>query len=268
MQRGSHPRKRVTTRSCTSRPDIAATKFCDRIMLAYILTSYSGMQEVSEYMRWIPELQVANTLTSLYFLVPFGVAYLNRTDDPWFSANTPSNTLLPMYLPDEPATVMGCTSTRTFCNPKVPGPEGCLNFYDGGDNGEEAFRRIFPDLEDRMFLRPLNVVLQSFGSGTMSSFYAAKSVPTLLARQTLYPLFAELNTYTGVQTKPLPSNQWQKEVEYVAQASLSSMQHFVIDYARGSWLGGGSACEQSGEPCQRTCHSQVCQQTTTHKYLC
>lgn len=214
-------------------------------------------------MRWIPELQVADTQTSLYFLVPFGVAYMNKTDDPWFSANTPANTKLTLFLPDEPAGVMACTSKRTFCNPLVPGPEGCLDLYDGKD-GEVEFRRIFPNLEDRLFLRPLNVVLQSWGAGGMRSFYAAKSVPTLLARQTLYPLFPP-NINTGIQTKPLPSNQWQNEVEYVIQASLASMQQFVVDYARGSWLGGGDACSQPGEFCQRTCHSQVFEGPIIHE---
>lgn len=217
-------------------------------------------------MRWVSEILVDHAQTTLYFLVPFGIAYMNQTDDPWFSANTPSGTLMPLYVPDEPAAVMGCTSTRTFCNPKIPGPEGCLNLYDSGD-GEAEFRQIFPDLEDRLFLRPLNVVLQAFGSGRIRDLYAAKSVPTLLARQTLLPLFPP-NRNTGIQTKALPSDQWQKELEYVAQASLASMQHFVVDYTRGSWLGGGSPCEQPGEPCRRTCHSQVRSQVIVQEFVC
>jgi hypothetical protein len=187
--------------------------------------------------------------------VPSGIAYLNKTDDPWFSAATPINmTGLPLYAPDSPATVLGCVSKRTFCNPKIPGPEGCLDLF---VSGEDAFRRVFPDAEDRIVLRPLSIVLQQYGAGGMQTFFMANSVPTLLARQTLYPL-APLNVYTGIQTKTLPSNQWQKEVEYVAQASLASMQHFLVDFARGSWFGSNGLCDK--EPCRRTCHSQVCRQ--------
>jgi hypothetical protein len=213
------------------------------------------LNEASIELRWIPKLQGPDTLTTLYFLVPSGIAYLNKTDDPWFSAATPINmTGLPLYAPDSPATVLGCVSKRTFCNPKIPGPEGCLDLF---VSGEDAFRRVFPDAEDRIVLRPLSIVLQQYGAGGMQTFFMANSVPTLLARQTLYPL-APLNVYTGIQTKTLPSNQWQKEVEYVAQASLASMQHFLVDFARGSWFGSNGLCDK--EPCRRTCHSQVCRQ--------
>ncbi|KAJ4410406.1 hypothetical protein N0V91_001892 [Didymella pomorum] len=53
------------------------------------------LQERFETMRWVPELLIDHAQTTLYFLVPFGIAYMNQTDDPWFSANTPSGTLMP-----------------------------------------------------------------------------------------------------------------------------------------------------------------------------
>ncbi|KAF2629796.1 hypothetical protein BU25DRAFT_274351 [Macroventuria anomochaeta] len=199
---------------------------------------------------FIPQLQVATARTSLYFLVPSGVAYMNRTDDPWFSATTTSDRAGTWYIPDEPAAVLGCVSERTFCNPELPAPEGCLDLY---VSGEASFRRVFPNPQDRMSLRPLSIVLQTYGAGGMQSFFTARSVPTLLARQTLFPYNPRYN-YTAIQTKVLPSNQWQKEMEYVGQATLAAMQHSIVDYARGSWLGGGTLCE--GEPCRRTCYSQ------------
>ncbi len=199
----------------------------------------------------------------LYFMVPSGVAYLNRTDDPWFSATKEySMRISPHeivgYVPDEPATVVGCVQERRFCNPKLPASEGCLDLYSAGQND---FNRIFPDPNDRMSLRPLSIVLQQYGAGGMHGLFAAKSVPTLLARETLL-LVDQTKKYTAFQTKPLPSNQWQKEFEYVNQATLSAMQHSIVDYARGVWLGGMDLCKD--EPCRRTCYSQVRQPTSTH----
>lgn len=161
---------------------------------------------------------------------------------------------MPLYVPDSPAAVLSCVSKRMFCNPKIPGSKGYLGLF---ASGEDAFRRVFTDPEDPMILRPLSIVLQQYGAGGMQTFMA-KNVPTLLARQTLHPLNPR-NAYTAIQTKVLPSNQWQKEVEYVAQVPLASMQHFIVDFTRGSsWFGFNGLCDE--EPCRRTCHSQACKQ--------
>jgi hypothetical protein len=202
---------------------------------------------------FIPQLLVGTASTTLYFLVPSRVAYMNRTDDPWFSATTTSQRAGGYYIPDEPAAVLGCISERTFCNSELPASEGCLNLF---VSGESEFRRIFPDPKHRRFLRPLSVVLQQYGAGGMYTFFTAKSVPNLLARQTLQP-YSPRNIYTALQTKVLPSNQWQKEMEYIGQATLAAMQHFLVEFARGIWLGSQNyLCDE--EPCRRTCHSQVC----------
>ncbi|KAJ4320783.1 hypothetical protein N0V94_003195 [Neodidymelliopsis sp. IMI 364377] len=177
--------------------------------------------------------------------------YLNRTEDPWFAATTPATgELKGWYLPNEPATVLGCTSERIYCNPNQQNASGCLNLW---ESGEDDFQKAWPDPEDRLALRPLSVILQQFGAAGLKSYFDAKSVSSLLARQTLYPLDFWNTNYTTVQTKALPSDQWQKELEYVGQATLSAIQHFIVDYARGVWL-GGPLCEE--EPCRRTCYSQ------------
>jgi hypothetical protein len=120
---------------------------------------------------------------------------------------------------------------------------------------EEEFVRAFPDAQDRMALRPLSIRLMQYSAGGIHSLYISKSVPSLLAQKTLANA-SPLQPYQAVQTKPLPSDQWQKEIEYVSQATLAAIQHSLVDYARGSWLGGEGFCEN--EPCRRTCHSQVC----------
>lgn len=92
----------------------------------------------------------------------------------------------------------------------------------------------------------------------MYAFHMGKSVPSLLARQTLWPV-SPLSPFQAIQTEPLPSNQWQKEMEYTNQAVLAAMQHSVVDYARGFWQDAG-ACDK--EPCRRICHSQVCRRNS------
>lgn len=182
-----------------------------------------------------------------------GIVYLNHTDDPWFSATTAANfgESLSYYTPDEPATVVGCASERKFCNPRLPASEGCLDLY---ASGEKEFARIFPDAGEREILRPLSQRLLQYGASGMYAFHMGKSVPSLLARQTL-DLLSPTYPYQAVQTKPLPSNHWQKEMEFTNQATLAAMQHSLVDYARGSWLGDTGMCGK--EPCRRLCYSQV-----------
>ena len=199
---------------------------------------------------FIPELQLQQLRVVLYFLVPSGVAYVNSTNDPWFSATT--GTGLGRYRPDEPATVLGCASSLKFCNPKLPAAEGCIELW---STGEKEFVRMFPDAQDRLALRPLFIRLTQYSASGIHSLYMSKGVPNLLARETLEVL-SPRRPYQAVQTKPFPSDQWQKEIEYVSQATLAAMQHSLVDYARGSWLGGVGFC--GNEPCRRTCHSQVC----------
>lgn len=207
---------------------------------------------------YIPQLAPpgAKTSTTLFFLISSNIIYLNQTDDPWFSATTKMSlpeSSMEFFLPDEPATVLGCVSDRIFCNPMLPASTGCINLF---ASSEEDFRRAWPDPKDRLALRSLSIMIQQLGAAGLAPYFQAKSVPTLLSRQTLYPNVITESGFTTVQTKLLPSNQWQKEIEYIGQATLAALQHFIVDYARGVWLGGGLSCDE--EPCRRSCYSQVC----------
>jgi hypothetical protein len=218
----------------------------------------SPQRELPDLYPFIPELQLQHGRVFLYFLVPSGVGYLNSTNDPWFSATTEASFgtgthgSLSGYIPDEPATVLGCAASRKICNPKLPAAEGCIELW---STGEKEFVRMFPDAQDRLALRPLFIRLTQYSASGIHSLYMSKGVPNLLARETLEVL-SPRRPYQAVQTKPFPSDQWQKEIEYVSQATLAAMQHSLVDYARGSWLGGVGFC--GNEPCRRTCHSQVC----------
>ncbi|KZM18820.1 uncharacterized protein EKO05_0006517 [Ascochyta rabiei] len=214
------------------------------------------VQQLSKSTPYIPQLAApgAKTLTTLFFLVSSSIMYLNQTQDPWFSATTKlsyPNSTVEWYIPDEPATVLGCVSDRIYCNPRVPSSIGCINLF---TSTEDDFRRAWPDARDRLALRPLSVSIQQAGAAGLSPYFQAKSVPTLLSRQTLLPISGSFSRFTTVQTKALPPTQWQKEIEYLGQTTLAAMQHFIVDYARGAWLGGGSSCDK--EPCRRSCYSQ------------
>lgn len=221
------------------------------LAVEHLLTLHvSDLNMYADGPPFLDSLRVVGTRTTLFFLVQSHVAYINKTDDLWFSA-TKTIPNFQWYISDEPATVLAYTEKRTSCNSKLPASEGCRELF---SSSEAEFKEAWPDPQDRMSLRPISVVLQQYGAGGMQAYFQAKSVPSLLSRQTLFP-WQGSSDYTTIQTKALPSNQWQKEMEYIGQATFAAMQHFLVDYARGSWFGGQGLCES--EPCRRTCYSQV-----------
>lgn len=200
-----------------------------------------------------PKIIVKNAQTTLLFLVSSGLAYENSTDDPWFSAHrfaTGNKTLgfATYYLADEPATVLGCTSSRLFCNPAFADGTDCLSTLGDWTNEQllANFTRIWPDANDQASLLPLSLILHQFDAQDIGALYKARGVSNLLARNTITE---------GKQRKPLPVNQWHLEMEYVSQAMLAAMQHYMIDYARGFWA-QSILCDFM--PCRRLCRSQVC----------
>jgi hypothetical protein len=204
--------------------------------------------------RLHPKLVVPDTWTTLLFLVASGMVYVNKTDDPWFSAhrqvdysrtNLTEDSAGP-FLADEPATVLGCTSSRLFCNPNVSSDSGCMNALGASDlELLSNFTRIWPDANDQATLLPLALILHQFDAQDIGALYQARAVSNLLARFTIA---------ANAQRKALPVNQWQLEMEFVSQAMLAAMQHYMLDYARGFWA-LPILCEYA--PCRRLCKSQV-----------
>lgn len=81
-------------------------------------------------------------------------------------------------------------------------------------------------------------------------------MPNLLARKTLrLPPVTHQPSFAN-QTKTLSSDQWQDEMVYLSQSNFAAIQHSLVDYARGSWL-GGHLCD-GGKYWTRLCSSQVC----------
>lgn len=192
-------------------------------------------------------LSVSNSRTTLLFLLAPNVVYLNVTDDLWFSAHKPvpnnSTKSVPQFMADEPAAVIGCATSRLFCNPRLPATLGCWNAFSQDSLNE--LQRVWPDPLDQISLLPLTMIIHQLDAVDIGAIFRAKSVPTLLARTTLDD---------NLQRKHLLSKQWQLEMEYLSQAMLAAVQHYMVDYARGFWADPGF-CELIS--CQRLCHSQV-----------
>jgi hypothetical protein len=199
--------------------------------------------------RFIPQLSLPHSQTSLYFLEASTIGYMFRTEDPWFSAKSiclgGNGT---WCSADEPSAPVGCATTHLYCNPDLPEAAGCIDV--GRDTGKaSAIADAWPDPADQAVLRPLFEIINYQIEGGSFEFYRAKGMPNLLSRASLS---------VSNQMGTIPNDQWKKEFEYLYQANLASMQFIVVDFARGLSRGLAGFCGEKDSPeCRRLCYSQV-----------
>ncbi|KAH7134893.1 hypothetical protein B0J11DRAFT_147724 [Dendryphion nanum] len=175
----------------------------------------------------IPELNVSNSLLSFIFLEKSTIISLNKTNDPWFNASKPVKFTMfgdrEVFVPEEPVSVLGCSTTRSFCHPDTG---ACIDWH--ASDSEAQVKNTWPDEKDQAVLLPLFTVLSYADAGSLDYFYGNQGIPTLLARNTLLG---------AIQTAFIADNWWQHELEYLFQASLAATQRAVVAYARGeAWL--------------------------------
>ena len=191
----------------------------------------------------------SHDMVSLVFLDASEVLYFHKTEDPWFSATTPTideDDPDNAYTADESASVLGCATKRLVCNPNMPKSLGCIDTFAGSESINKSFNAAWPNVQDQHVILPIIHSINEPGQGVAEDFYSVTGVPTLLSRNTMM---------SNYQLAKLPSNRWQSELEHIYRAALAATQSSVVEYARGYWY-GSSAC-QAEFPCQRICHSQV-----------
>ncbi|KAF2691131.1 hypothetical protein K458DRAFT_438815 [Lentithecium fluviatile CBS 122367] len=110
----------------------------------------------------------------ILFLSSDGLWYRERTDDPWFAANqeVPASDELgfgngtKVFLPDEPAGVIGCSFTTWLCNLELPESQ------------------IWPDTNDRAAIVGFMSAITTFTTSP-DFVYRSPGLPSLLSRFTL-----------------------------------------------------------------------------------
>ncbi|KAF1925396.1 uncharacterized protein M421DRAFT_94681 [Didymella exigua CBS 183.55] len=220
--------------------------------VVYAVSQHENGSLYGEHIPWIEDFTVTNMATTMLFLVSTSINYVSKTDDPWFLANNTDAQGL-VYVSNDIVSVVGCTTRREYCNPKKEGPNNCVQVYSDYTEQERDFEAAWDNPEHRKHLRALVMTLHQFGAQSIGAFFEARNVPNLLARQTLRLPPVTFKPAYANQTKALPSDQWQDEMVYLSQANFAAMQHSLVDYARGSWL-GGDLCDR-GE-CERLCYNQ------------
>jgi hypothetical protein len=86
----------------------------------YVLgVASTASEDPTDHWIPIPELLVTDGDVIVLFLSSNDIGFLNKTTDPWYSAQTllQDNASIPCYTHDDAVRALGCTQRLQFCNP-------------------------------------------------------------------------------------------------------------------------------------------------------
>ena len=212
-------------------PNATSMKGVNYIIIDYVLRATSAFLGGNSTNQWhpIPELLVTDGDVTVLFLSSNDILFLNKTADPWYSAQTfyrylpgiLDNVPIPTYAHDDAVRALGCIERIQFCNPNVPGNSSCTPLT-GISQAFQLGPLLWQDLTQKAYF---NWSTSGIYSGMMNIFETTTIIGTaaLQSRNTL----AE-----GVQFL-IPDNQWELEMETFFKVILASLQRIIIDQATG-----------------------------------
>ncbi|KAF2970833.1 hypothetical protein GQX73_g2781 [Xylaria multiplex] len=179
--------------------------------------------------------------THLTFLSGNGVLYLEPTTDDWYRlAKTPTDilwlgadqeTTIPVYLPLEPASPMGCTDQYQFCNTAIEGDKcGPLSsLRDAVAGAAPIFNTSYAEFSAYNAESKPGTLLAYFGN---VFFTFDITVDSILGHLGANGLLSQRKMNGGIQG-PIESNQWQLDYIHLWSISLAATQMAFIDTAVG-----------------------------------
>ncbi|KAF2737471.1 hypothetical protein EJ04DRAFT_550620 [Polyplosphaeria fusca] len=198
-----------------------------------VLKAYGGPLEQSKtFSMFTPIQQLSRTDADigLWFLSAQGLTFTDEVDDPIFSAHRQGprkqgilndSLTKPSYLHDGPLRVLGCAMQMQFCNPNLPEDRRCEPLRGTIDDSYPVTDLYNSKSQKTGFQWAIDIIRLGFFS--ISGIVDALGISALVARQGL----------AANMQGPLPSNQWQIEVEHWVGASMASIQGSFVETGNG-----------------------------------
>ncbi|CAN9463692.1 unnamed protein product [Alternaria alternata] len=171
----------------------------------------------------IPELNQTNDEADLTLLAlsTNDVIFEKPVTDPWYSATTEVESQETgqalRYFSDHPASFVGCKVQHQWCEPNE---NRCTQLA--------AFNKV-----------ALEAQTLSYSPVQNASVYAmtwalnmAPSIETIVDRLGVTALTSRYTLNYGIQG-PLPTNQWQTEIQHLHSTSLAALQRMIVEQASG-----------------------------------
>ncbi|KAI1419513.1 hypothetical protein F5Y12DRAFT_793652 [Xylaria sp. FL1777] len=192
------------------------------ITFAYDLSStsyYSGLS--SEYSIWSPIPEMNNTQGdgSIIFLSSNNVLFTEPCDDPIFSAHIPQNEAgIIWYVEDHLAGVLGCLEQYQVCSAVSDACSLVGGLHD-----------VLSEVTDWMHLTPIQINTANVTANVLRSF---GNIPQVTSGNVRHLVAGRSFVVDAIQL-PLPSNQWQIEVEFWHSTIMSLIQYGLLEYMIG-----------------------------------
>ncbi|KAF4545509.1 Fumonisin biosynthetic transcription factor [Lasiodiplodia theobromae] len=162
----------------------------------------------------IPSLMMPDADVTLTFLSPNWILFAEEVDDPLYSAHRHiaklgadtgegSGATIDAIMADEPASPLVCIAQQQYCNPNLDGGARCAPMASSLD----SFRlgeALWPDEQQKRIYRWIWLLVDSSADIAASGFQG-----------------------------PLAADQWQQDLEYQHNVSLSNLQSMAVLFADG-----------------------------------
>ncbi|KAK3385247.1 hypothetical protein B0H63DRAFT_543504 [Podospora didyma] len=200
--------------------------------------SYTDPRSVSSFVP-IPGLQRRDADTHLFFLSPNMIMFTSPSKDPWYNSSQQtevtidltaymaSKQTLPLrttkvWIADEAASPLACTTQLQFCFPNLPAGDNCMPL---SGVTEIPLRAMEIGVDEASFAR-LSWIWSAMMSvnPTISSLVQELGVDVLTSR---YGLMG------GFQYSGIPEDQWKRDVRFWNDVSLAIMQQALFATAAG-----------------------------------
>lgn len=178
----------------------------------------------------IPELVRMDADTTLLFLSAQGIGFSGAVVDPWFSAtekwlpfvstSANKNKTSNLYLTDEPASALGCTTQVQYCNPNRPKGQDCEPL-EGIQAGVVHDKNMWNE-KQLQAIRWLELA-------SSQEFLSFDTLTAVIGNSALLARYSLANGISGI----LPENQWQKEVQHLVGTILASFQGAIVEATQG-----------------------------------
>ncbi|KAI0445094.1 hypothetical protein F4803DRAFT_548505 [Xylaria telfairii] len=203
-----------------------ATKILDtksaNVTWAYTMTSLIYGGHSPRFQDWLPINAMNNNQGdgTITFLSSNSVAFRNPCDDPVFAAHAPISLATydgTAYLQDNLAGVLGCLEQYQMCSPA----SNTCSIVGGIDDVLQVI--------NKMPLTPIQVSTANVTANALDFFGGMFSV----TNATRSPILAATQRLVDGIQLPLPSNQWQIEVQLWHSIVMSMIQYRLLEYTIG-----------------------------------
>lgn len=194
-------------------------------------------QTVQRSGTFIPDKRLARSDAdiTLYFLSSPGVISADRSRDKWFRTTVPFGDIYwptggtsTTYIPDVPASPLGCTQQYQFCNADQDHCGPLASLIDAmqmaapmfGTTTNIFYQTTMTEPTIGRFQRLINTLLEYPIQFVTNDYLGSES---LLAQQTLNDFFQGR----------LPDDQWQREMTARWATALAGLQAFFVETAAG-----------------------------------